>query len=517
MSKNNFNYVFLKAETKSLAGKQLFKQVKLLQVFRLNILKLFGIIFLSFLAIGFGEGATQYLKRKMDNPFINWLPLLIPYSETQEKIDSLKSTLNDKSIQNHFLFKSPEKYKFFTISLMDKNFKCISIDGRVVNAHSDLYNHIISKEKNLKTPKNNLFTEESWGVIVSEEISEKLSTENGYVNIALPYSNADSFTSVPIPVCAIVKDLPDFVDIIVNEKFLKQKESGAPAFYDTSSVINELHHKYLRYFINDETKYTFYKSKLNEMCPTCIVDQQDTKTENYVSGKILKILGTNEKTNEINKKIENLIKGYKPKRIFDFEKARKYDNISDINLDYFSIPFRNKDSIRPFENYLKQKYGLKIDMRTIESAENFDFVSKFSFLISIALIVFSIISIVLFIVNLILSHIEKIKKNIGTFKAFGLSNETLIRSYTKIACKFILIATFIAYVLAYLIGEILIKLILWLNGIKLESGYGYFDLFTLNGLIAFIAIIFIPTSLIYFIIKLKLKNTTPGNLIYERD
>lgn len=513
MTKITFNSLFLNAETESLAGKVMFKKLPFLNKIRLNIFKLFSIIFLSFLAIGFGEGATQYLKKKMDNPFVNCLPLLIPYNKPEIQ-KPLEDTLNNKAIQSHFIFQSPEKYTLFTLRLIDKNNKPTNLDGRIIKAHGELYNYILS-EKNLITPKNKLFTEQSWCVIVTEEILKKLSYDNGYVYIEMPHNNGNSYTSVPIPICAVVKDLPDFVDIIVNENFLKQKEAGSPIFYDTSQ---QTHKNYLKYFINDDSKYNIYLKKLTDISNQldCAKPDSGISSECYVTGKTIKLLCTYENNPKLLSEIETLINDYKPKRIFEFAQ-RNDDRIQELQLDYFSIPFSNKDSIRPFERYLKEQFGLKIDMRTIESAENFNFISKFSFLISIALVIFSIISIVLFIVNLILSHIEKIKKNIGTFKAFGLSNQILILSYTKIAFKFIVIATLSSFLLALAIGGFLVKFFLWLKNIKIENEYSYFDLFTLNAVIALLVIILLPTFFIFLTIKMRLRNTTPGNLIYERD
>ena len=53
-------------------------------------------------------------------------------------------------------------------------------------------------------------------------------------------------------------------------------------------------------------------------------------------------------------------------------------------------------------------------------------------LLAYALIIFSILSIIFFITNLILSHINSNKKNIGTLKAFGLDNFSIIVTYSFI-------------------------------------------------------------------------------------
>ena len=70
-------------------------------------------------------------------------------------------------------------------------------------------------------------------------------------------------------------------------------------------------------------------------------------------------------------------------------------------------------------------------MGQIESRDNYNLVTNLTRILSVVLIGFSVLSISLFLSNIFKRHLEKIKMNIGTFKAFGIDNKTLQFIYFK--------------------------------------------------------------------------------------
>ena len=156
-------------------------------------------------------------------------------------------------------------------------------------------------------------------------------------------------------------------------------------------------------------------------------------------------------------------------------------------------------------------------MSQIESKENYNFVSKLTLIISIFLICFSILSIVFFIINVLKSHIEKIRKNLGTFKAFGLSNKSLIRIYIFMALRFLFIACVIAFVTSYLLGNFgFIRMLLSLFNTALEEQQKYFDLLNWVTYLVIPLIILINGVIVRFSLA-GILSRSPGDLIYSRD
>ena len=120
---------------------------------------------------------------------------------------------------------------------------------------------------------------------------------------------------------------------------------------------------------------------------------------------------------------------------------------------------------------------------------------------------FSILSIWLFINSLLKVHLERIKPNLGTFKAFGLSNQFLTNAYLRIIIAFISKASGLA-----IVGIISVFLIDWL----ITGGQTNFDFNNKWILFAVLALVFISLLFSKRTID-KILEETPGNLIYGRD
>jgi len=63
----DFKKIFYKNEGVELNGKK-----------RFNFWILFSILTITFIAIGFAAGSLKYLKKKMDDPYINWFNVDLP-------------------------------------------------------------------------------------------------------------------------------------------------------------------------------------------------------------------------------------------------------------------------------------------------------------------------------------------------------------------------------------------------------------------------------------------------------
>ena len=179
--------------------------------------------------------------------------------------------------------------------------------------------------------------------------------------------------------------------------------------------------------------------------------------------------------------------------------------------EYFSFSFNSLDSIIPFEKYL-EKYKLKIDMSTIEAKKNFNFFNKLSILLSVSLILFSVFSIYIFTTNLVNNHIDKTKRNLGTLKAFGLGNDSVIFIYTLISSLLVISAFTIAYLLSFLIGNSVLEVLIDLSNIVVDD----IKYTNINIIYLIVAFVVVPIFSISLRIWTKLKDATPGDLIYER-
>ena len=149
-------------------------------------------------------------------------------------------------------------------------------------------------------------------------------------------------------------------------------------------------------------------------------------------------------------------------------------------------------------------------MAQIHAKENFNSVRLMAGVLSWAMIAFAIICILLFIANLLQSYFQRVKRNIGTFKAFGISNRELITVYL------IIIAVMVtASMLISLAMVLLVQYMLPVLGILKDGVYNYLSLFSLK---TWCAILIIFTSSLYtvYLLMSRMLKRTPGDLIYER-
>ena len=155
---------------------------------------------------------------------------------------------------------------------------------------------------------------------------------------------------------------------------------------------------------------------------------------------------------------------------------------------------------------IKEEHKVDIDMTQIESKENFAVVARLTSFIALTLLAFGILSIILFVNSLLQSHLYKVRSNLGTFKAFGLNNKFLNKTYLKIILTFLLIAILIAFGLTVIVDRV--EEFIFVEESK-------FNIFSLKVFVALTILVGISLFISSRTIK-RILGDTPGNLIYER-
>jgi ABC-type antimicrobial peptide transport system permease subunit len=194
-----------------------------------------------------------------------------------------------------------------------------------------------------------------------------------------------------------------------------------------------------------------------------------------------------------------------------------------------SVYFNDLSKVKEFSEFIYKRADAKNNAETIQfddgkvkEKENYYFLSMVTKIIATLLIIFSTLAVCLFIFNLLNTHLSKVKMNIGTFKAIGLTDKESRSVYFKIIMFFILISIFISICLAILFGYV-INYFLISNTVK-SSEIDYFKLFNFsefNSLVNYITtitlfIIIISTGFISVKTIRKILSRSPGDLIYNR-
>jgi hypothetical protein len=120
----------------------------------------------------------------------------------------------------------------------------------------------------------------------------------------------------------------------------------------------------------------------------------------------------------------------------------------------------------------------------------------------------------IFLSNILSTHLNNIKKNIGTFKAFGID---IKRIYIGMMYIFVLMPLFFSLLFAALAGYLglVYHIINFLSPFAIEKDL-YFDLFNSYTLVS-ILVLAIVNYYSFSVIINRIFKQTPGDLIYDRN
>ena len=284
------------------------------------------------------------------------------------------------------------------------------------------------------------------------------------------------------------------------------------------------HEKYLReqrFFVSDAVEnfqdevLTFIPDSLKTYYSIQETEEiVQSRMRNWKKGKVY-TLGWGAKTNIIStsdyQQISRAIQGHFSLldvcRIYDYD-VKPNETTSEVS--FLSLNFTSLDSIRSFEHFAKDNFNIQVEMSQVKDKENFHSISILANILSWAIIILAIVCIVIYIVNMLQSYFSKVKRNLGTFKAFGMRSSDLIRVYVLILLGIICSALIFSLSFTWLI-----ELILPVFNILKEGKYDYLALWNEKTFASIIIIIVATITTVILVMKELLKKT-PGDLIYDR-
>lgn len=498
-----------------------------------------AMLVLTFIAIAFSNASLRYLKNKMDDPFTNWVNIPV---DNEEDIYRLReyfeegSSLREKyniehfgvDFSYHYLFfgKTPDRLPYLGCLFLE-SFK--DSESGVVNP---LLKAILSKDNVLDGYAVSL--EQIEQVIDNDEnligviITEKRLKSMGYDETNYPtflnfrqlsegaddfgFELYDDYAMVPIPILAIVDKLPMNMDIVASAYFFEQQQSQNLPF----SLDNEEYASSLFYYVEEEkVANEIYDYLYEQASSDCDIDDYVYMPYNlsYRDGKILHVESIDGDLNydyfvELDERVIERFGNDALIRIYDYD----FSYMTPTNGTFVSVQF-NSDGLKTiseFATYMNEEFHVDIEMSQVVSKQNFSAVSVTAQILIWTIILFAILSILLFIINLLNTYFQRVKRNMGTFKAFGVSNRELIRIYVVI----LLAIVFVAICLAMMIVGI-IQCVFNVYHLAHDTGDAYLLIGNYHTLGAMIIILLSTVVTTYLVMKHQL-SATPGDLIYDR-
>jgi hypothetical protein len=505
-NKLSFRSVILRNEFKAIKGK-----------YNSTIVYLFIILFIAFLAFGFAKSTLTYQQELSADPFSNWINLNY-HSATGDSLRVLNDRIRDKQFRDRFHIKGSYFYNKGMVSVLavshgntTRPFEARTIDPRS-GIGKDLMKSGVCR-KFFPDTVDNAFSFDPNGVIISRRLLDYTGLNQETMSFIQVKTMAGDI--IPVPVLAVVEELPDLADIVytnlfycksMNTGFYDREHLGYRFFIenmDTADVLKTLHELYTVFEIKDPA--TVQTSAL------------ETGNRSVLNWKIeiegQKQIDSFSKMNEIIATMVSL-KNHHVGQYFELSDDTACDNSSFFH-DYLAIEFADMENIRNFSRYLHEKLELQLNLEVLAERENYLYTGNIAIGSILLLMVLALLSVSIYLSGIIRNHLLMIKKNLGNFLAFGVKNATLTWLYILVTIKILVFALFPALILALVCGELFEKHLLG-KFLVLDPEKNYFSL-TNAWFALFLVLIFFVAILRTYISVNKILKQTPGNIIYERN
>jgi hypothetical protein len=507
---DRYSKIFLRNEFRTILGYR-----------KVNFWILFSIFFITIGSLSFSRAGLEFLKQKMEDPFINWVDI-----SREPKLDDLYMALNDNAVKAQFGYTTVEQNNFILEYVFNTDNKKVRVEGRTIENTSQLFNKI-TDSKNVVVKRNSPIEVNDIGLVVTVDLMKRLGYQTPeeyplFINLTnqgdptgiknLGIKNFDHYQVVPIPIIAVVKQLPDFLDFLTTPYFSDQLEDDSRPF--NLSIHPEYFDKFQVVVVNEaEVEMTtslenaFTKNGVNFSWAQAESFYRSFRNAKLISVELNDTLSNIAILNTIFDEVLQKYPSHKAQRYYEYRYGVGYK----LKTDYISVMFQDLGKIKEFQTWAKDDFNIRIDMAQIEAKENFKTFQLLSLFLSSALILISILFIIIFLYFLINAHFQKISKNLGTIMAFGLDNNNIIKIYLLVFIRLVLYGLIPAS-----ITLASVQLLFHFLKIVRDNGMPYINMNDIWIYTVLLGIIVLSIIATYIIMGKKLKST-PGDLIYERN
>ena len=492
-----------------------------------NLWLLTIVLIATFVSIAFSNGSMIYLNEKMNDPFTNWVNVERSFGD--DRLDEFREDLSDQGLKEKFGYDDVQGDCVARYTFVSKTNKTYNFDIRFFERlQSKLVNAILAEDNVIEgcAISQEKLTDKSLGVIITLDMLNKLGYSRdsipAYVDFRSHSWGADTlgfemidekYVAAPLPLLGVVKRLPMNMDAVASLYLHEQ-------YQDAKHPLNLNNENYVRNLIFYVPSHLVedFNASVPRLAPRGMKKVEALPYErgmesitSWKNGEIMLVYVPDASVStaslvQFGKSIQNRYAGWGVKRVFQYKVVDKPLK----ERDYLSVSFHRLDSIRAFEQFAKEEYNVEIEMSQVSSKENFNAVSVMANILSWAMIVFSIVCIIMFIVNMLQSYFQKVKRNMGTFKAFGISSAELINVYILILLAIVVSAIVISLSVTWLI-----QLSLPMFGLLKDGQFNYLALWNMKTVWSVIIVI-VATIITVRIVMSRLLRQTPGDLIYDR-
>ncbi len=504
--------LFLDKEGKELRGKHNF-----------NFFVLVAIFVVAIFSIGFGSASMKYLQYKMDDPFINWVDIVVRQKITDKSSKiPLEQFLNDSVLRLEIQFELPETNYLLNIDFRhQQKGKNIQLQGRSIEANSSILPKILDVS-NVIEKRSLPLTNAELGLIVTQGTLIDLGyTETpAFIDLALSYDeeacnelgiedDVNGYYPVAFPIVAVVKQLPGMNSFLFTQRFIQDYSANNKTAFDITDIENS---QAIR-IVGSKEELDAVVSYVAEK--GFATSELSSYRQSWLDLSELTIETANEATrtdlltayNSLYHELKHHYTGIT--RVYDFQPVQE-GSFSLGTPAYYSVQIKDLTNIKLFQKELYDKCGIKLEMTNIDQKNNFQFVQRMGNILSICIILIAVLFICFFIYFMLSAHFQRIQRNLGTFKAFGIRNSTLYCIYIILLLSITIVAFAIAFTFAW-ICSISLDFVS-----QIEVGHYWIDVWVWQNLLLLLLAVIAAVVASFLVAHMKLQHT-PGDLIYNRN
>ena len=501
---------------------------KLFSYRKIHFWVLTAILLVTFITIGFANGSLRYLERKMNDPFVNWVDIEVPYSKSG-KIGAVEDWLKADSLKARYQYNSVMGYFSYSLHFWDREREgTYQALGRTIEIDDPLLHEILQE----KIAGRSFSRENDIGLILTERFLETFhyDLDDAFVLMSLPVGS-DTDRCVPIPIIAVVEELTGLnlfasTPYFYHQRFVGVKDNPFSPFHSRDILscfvpVDSLAASglpdsvdmffrrrgqyagldpYVTPLIPDSTSHIpGFKVRVSfERAPATITELDSIFVELCHSTEVARF---------------PVIRCY-PYSLSSHADYERYDNLS--------VNFTKLDSVRAFKSFLSNSTGIQIDMADIQTKENLNLISHLTLTVSTIMIVISTLSICIFTSHMACGHLEKERANIGTVAAYGATDRFLLWVYLGVVGRFLLFCIAASLVLSWGFGRLgggrlMASVLNYMFGknIMLEEGEKFYDLLSTYTVLGVVCVIVVSLAFLYVMAR-RILSRSPGDLIYDK-
>ena len=496
-----------------------------------NLWLLTMVLIATFASIAFSEGSMIYLRNKMEDPFTNWVS--ITKATDNDRFNQFRESLNEPENKTKYDYRGVQMDQYTNYNIMGTDEHHIRyMEARFFEHIKTPLVYAILDESNVIEGcqvDSATLSDKTLGFIITLDAAKRLGYDENNLPTYIQYLAAnegadslgiklvmDDFYPVSIPVLAVVKRLPNNVEMMSANFFYEQQHYNDHTHpFDFKEHEEYLHR--LLYYVSDEVGEKVFTDYIASVVPDSLKsglkvleDPSGIDLKAWKKGKMYSVyIGAESLSRGLFQTVADKIDIH-----FDSNNVRRVHKLAteehpSVRSSFISVEFNSLKHIHEFELYAKEN-GIQLEMSQVVSKENFNAVTIMAAILSAAMVIFSLICIIMFLVNMLQSYFQKVKRNIGTFKAFGMNARELIYTYTIILILIVCSAVIMALAVTWII-----QIVLPFVGVEKE-GFNYFSLWNPTTYISSVVIL-ISTILTVLIVMSRMLSQTPGDLIYDRN